>query len=201
MTKKDTETEDAIKQAAKRLFFVEGRFNATTQEIADAAGVNRTLLNYYFRSRNKLFDLVLMDARKHFKKKMQFVFQSDITFKEKIEQFIEIYLAEAIAYPYLETYMVARLNQKLVKNEIPQEHEEQTKNDMKKFLAAVESEMEKGTIKKMDPVHFIWNLVSLLSFPIVMKPMYKRMLDLNDKEYQKLIEDRKEIILSMMFND
>lgn len=201
MTKKDTETEDVIKQAAKRLFFVEGRFNATTQEIADAAGVNRTLLNYYFRSRNKLFDLVLMDARKHFKKKMKFVFQSDISFREKIEQFIDIYLAEAIAYPYLETYMVARLNQKLAKNEIPQEHEEQTKNEIKKFLEVIEIEMEKGTIKKMAPIHFIWNLVSLLSFPIVMKPMYKRILDLNDNAYQKLIEDRKGIILSMLFQD
>lgn len=201
MTKKDTETEDVIKQAAKRLFFVEGRFNATTQEIADAAGVNRTLLNYYFRSRNKLFDLVLMDARKHFKKKMKFVFQSDISFREKIEQFIDIYLAEAIAYPYLETYMVARLNQKLAKNEIPQEHEEQTKNEIEKFLEVIESEMEKGTIKKMTPIHFIWNLVSLLSFPIVMKPMYKRILDLNDNAYQKLIEDRKGIILSMLFQD
>lgn len=201
MTKKDTETEDVIKQAAKRLFFVEGRFNATTQEIADAAGVNRTLLNYYFRSRNKLFDLVLMDARKHFKKKMKFVFQSDISFREKIEQFIDIYLAEAIAYPYLETYMVARLNQKLAKNEIPQEHEEQTKNEIRKFLEVIEIEMEKGTIKKMAPIHFIWNLVSLLSFPIVMKPMYKRILDLNDNAYQKLIEDRKGIILSMLFQD
>ncbi len=201
MTKKDTETEDVIKQAAKRLFFVEGRFNATTQEIADAAGVNRTLLNYYFRSRNKLFDLVLMDARKHFKKKMKFVFQSDISFREKIEQFIDIYLEEAIAYPYLETYMVARLNQKLAKNEIPQEHEEQTKNEIKKFLEVIEIEMEKGTIKKMAPIHFIWNLVSLLSFPIVMKPMYKRILDLNDNAYQKLIEDRKGIILSMLFQD
>ncbi|MCB0631418.1 MAG: TetR/AcrR family transcriptional regulator [Lewinella sp.] len=182
MIKKDTETEEVIKQAAKRLFFVEGRFNATTQEIADAAGVNRTLLNYYFRSRNKLFDLVLLDARMHFKKKMKFVFQSDLSFREKVEQFIGIYLSEAIAYPYLETYMVARMNEKLEKNEFDQEHEEHAHNDINKFFEVIKKEMDKGTITRMNPVHFVWNLVSLLSFPIVMKPMYKRLMNLSDEE-------------------
>lgn len=199
MVKKDAETEDIIKQAAKRLFFVEGRFNATTQEIADAAGVNRTLLNYYFRSRNKLFDLVLMDARMHFKKRMHFVFTSDLTFKKKIEQFIEIYLSEAIKYPYLETYMVARMNQQLEKHELLLEHEQQVKGDMEKFFASIEKAMEAGTIEKMAPIQFVWNLISLLSFPIVMKPMYIRLMNLDDEQYLQLIEDRKQIILSMIF--
>ncbi|HYD90018.1 MAG TPA: helix-turn-helix domain-containing protein, partial [Flavobacterium sp.] len=53
--KEQQDTERLIKETAKRVFFGEGRFNATTQEIADAAGVNRTLINYYFRSRDKLF--------------------------------------------------------------------------------------------------------------------------------------------------
>ena len=40
------QTQELIKETAKRLFFGEGRFDATTQEIADAAGVNRTLINF-----------------------------------------------------------------------------------------------------------------------------------------------------------
>ena len=58
--KKDEATEELIKNTAKRLFFGEGKFNATTQEIADAAGVNRTLLNYYFRSRDRFFGTELV---------------------------------------------------------------------------------------------------------------------------------------------
>jgi TetR/AcrR family transcriptional regulator len=63
ITNKDAATEELIKETAKKIFFKEGKFNATTQEIADAAGVNRTLINYYFRSRNTLFDLVFKEAR------------------------------------------------------------------------------------------------------------------------------------------
>jgi len=56
-------TQELIKETAKNLFFVEGKFNATTQEIADAAGVNRTLINYYFRSRDNLMKIVLDEAK------------------------------------------------------------------------------------------------------------------------------------------
>jgi len=44
----DCQTEKLILDTAMRVFFAEGRINATTQDIADTAGVNRTLINYYF---------------------------------------------------------------------------------------------------------------------------------------------------------
>lgn len=199
MIKKDTETEEMIKRAAKQLFFVEGRFNATTQEIADAAGVNRTLLNYYFRSRNRLFDLVLKDARKQFKDRMKFVFQSDLSFKEKIEQFIEVFLSEAVAFPYLETYLVTQLNQGSDQTEILFEYEQEIKKDLEKFFTDITLEMEKGSIEKMQPIQFMWNMISLLSFPVAMKPLYKRLMNLTDIQYQILLADRKKIIMGMLF--
>ena len=70
MSTKDSATEDLIKETAKRIFFAEGRFNATTQEIADAAGVNRTLVHYYFRSRDLLFEKVWMEGQTEFKDKL-----------------------------------------------------------------------------------------------------------------------------------
>ena len=54
------DTEELIKETAKRMFFGEGRFHATTQEIADEAKVNRTMINYYFRSRNNLISIIWM---------------------------------------------------------------------------------------------------------------------------------------------
>ena len=69
--KKDDATEELIKNTAKKIFFGEGKFNATTQEIADAAGINRTLINYYFRSRDKLFEIVLQDAQEYEQKRTE----------------------------------------------------------------------------------------------------------------------------------
>ena len=54
----ECDTEELIKQKAKELYVSKGVFDASTQEIADFAGVNRTLVNYYFRSKKNLFQVV-----------------------------------------------------------------------------------------------------------------------------------------------
>jgi AcrR family transcriptional regulator len=81
--KKD-QTQELIKETAKNLFFVKGKFDATTQEIADEAGVNRTLINYYFRSRDNLIQIIFDEAQKVEKEKSEIIMNSDLPFKEKI---------------------------------------------------------------------------------------------------------------------
>lgn len=109
-TKKDDATEELIKNTAKRLFFGEGKFNATTQEIADAAGVNRTLINYYFRSRDKLFELVFTDAQEREQERTESIMFSELPFKAKIAEFIDDSFEMAKEYPYMEMYLVTQFN-------------------------------------------------------------------------------------------
>src|SRR5689334_11880789 len=119
MAVKDSVTEAQIKEAAKKLFFKEGRFKATTQEIADAAGVNRTLVNYYFRSRDLLFDQVLKDARDSMDSRMNKSMEVARSFREKLELFIDFFLEQSFNYPYLDLYMLSRINDDVDKqNEI-----------------------------------------------------------------------------------
>jgi len=89
--KKD-QTQELIKDTAKNLFFVKGKFEATTQEIADEAGVNRTLINYYFRSRDNLIQIIFDEAQKVEKEKSEIIMNSDLPLKEKISQFKEVCL-------------------------------------------------------------------------------------------------------------
>lgn len=109
--KNDIETEELIKRTAKMLFFEEGKFNATTQEIADAAGVNRTLINYYFRSRDNLFNLVFEDAVKREEELRETILFSELPFKQKFENYIDESIRQAIEYPYLQTYIVSKINE------------------------------------------------------------------------------------------
>ena len=48
-------------QAARKLFTQKGFAAIRTRDIAKEAGINLALLNYYFRSKEKLFDIVMMD--------------------------------------------------------------------------------------------------------------------------------------------
>ena len=47
--------EDKIISSAKRVFLEKGFEKAKMQEIADTAGISRTALNYYFRTKDNLF--------------------------------------------------------------------------------------------------------------------------------------------------
>lgn len=193
---KDIETEELIKKTAKRLFFGEGKFNATTQEIADSAGVNRTLINYYFRSRDNLFNLIFEDAVKREEKLREKVLFSDLPFKEKIEMYIDDSLLQAKDYPYLETYIVSRINDGCFYKE-----EDEWEKFMKRFYEEFENEVKKGTVEKMEPLQFILNIASLVSFPVAIRPLFQSTMRISDAEYDRILSDRKEIIMKILFKN
>lgn len=59
---KDISTEEKIKEAARKIFMEKGFGSTRTREIAEAAGINSALLNYYFRSKEKLFEIIMMES-------------------------------------------------------------------------------------------------------------------------------------------
>lgn len=194
--KKEDATYELIIDTAKNLFFKEGNFNATTQEIADAAGVNRTLINYYFRSRNALFDLVFEEGKKEDERRQQMIVLSDLPIKEKLELFIDYSLAQAKMYPYREVYMLTQM----IKDEICiYDKKEHIKCMTEKFYIELEQEMERGTIQKMQPIQFMLNFISMLIFPVIMRPFLQNNFELDDKQYDKVLSERKEIILQTIF--
>ena len=192
--KKEDATYELILKTAKDLFFKEGKFNATTQEIADAAGVNRTLINYYFRSRNNLFNVIFEDAIKEEEKQRETILFSSLPFKQKIEQYLEDALRVGQEYPYLETYIVTKMNEGCFYKE-----EEDWERFQSKFKEEFDEEVKKGNIENMDYIQFILNIASLVSFPIALRPLFQATLKLSEKEYDKILKERKEVILKMLF--
>src|SRR6195952_788113 len=57
----DVSTEEKIKQAATKVFMQKGYAATRTRDIAEAAEINLALLNYYFRSKEKLFEIVMLE--------------------------------------------------------------------------------------------------------------------------------------------
>lgn len=194
MSTLNTNTEEHIKTVARQIFFAEGRLNATTQEIADAAGVNRTLLNYYFRSRDALFDQVFNEAMQHLRHRVEFTISNKIPFREKMETLVDILLDEISQYPYREIFIITQVNQK--ENKLKSAT---GKNNWPSFLAEIKKEMEAGTIPTMEPIDYILNIYSMCIFPILMKPIYSHMLRITEDEYQENLKHRKANIMAYVF--
>lgn len=196
--KKEDVTYELIINTAKNLFFKQGKFNATTQEIADAAGVNRTLINYYFRSRNALFDLVFEEGKKEDERRQKMIVMSDLPVREKLELFIDYFLAQAKTYPYREVYMLTQMTKDDFCGYDKKDH---IKCMTEKFYGELEQEMEKGTIQKMPPMQFMLNVISMLIFPVAMRPFIQNNFELDDEEYEKLLLERKEVIMKTIFKN
>ncbi|AQX13003.1 TetR/AcrR family transcriptional regulator [Elizabethkingia meningoseptica] len=193
---KKEDTEELIKQTAKQLFFGEGRFKATSQEIADAAGVNRTSINYYFRSRDNLFNIVFEEAMQQMNQNHNAILLSDLPFKEKLGSWLEDELASAIQYPFLEIYIVTQIASNKGKSIKDEDHIEAITNVLEKELTA---EIEKGTIRPISTIQFMLNIASLVSFPTCMRPLVQESFKLNDGDFEQILKERKQVILDTIF--
>ncbi|MBW2323867.1 MAG: TetR family transcriptional regulator [Deltaproteobacteria bacterium] len=60
--RKNGSAEERILAAALNEFADKGFFGARTQAIADAAGLNKAMLHYYFRSKDNLYQTVLQNV-------------------------------------------------------------------------------------------------------------------------------------------
>ncbi|RZJ63962.1 MAG: TetR/AcrR family transcriptional regulator [Flavobacterium sp.] len=197
MSVKNTDSQDTehlIKETAKKVFFGEGRFNATTQEIADAAGVNRTLINYYFRSRDNLFQLVFEEAQKKEFESSRATIDSEVPLRQKISEYLDVTFEQAKKYPYLEIYMVTQMNQGSCYKD-----PEMMRGLLDKFYKEIETAMEEGIIERMKPEQFALNFISLASFPVSMRPLLEQSMGFTSEQYDTLMDERKEIILKLLF--
>lgn len=199
MAVKDSATEELIKETAKKLFFAEGKFHATTQEIAEAAGVNRTLVHYYFRSRDQLFELVLREAMVKIEQRAEIFLIAGLSFRQKIEKYIDEFTGQALRFPYLDTYVVSKMNESL--EHMATAFKDASRREKQRiFLGQASEAIERGEIRAKDPIQFYLDLFSLLAHPIALQPIYKKAFNISDKKYEKLIHDRKQCIIDLLFN-
>jgi TetR/AcrR family transcriptional regulator len=195
MAIRDTGTEQLIKDTAKQIFFAEGRFNATTQDIADAAGVARTVINYYFRSKDILFQQVFKEAMEDTGLKMNEVLGAEMPFKKKVITFIDMFTAELTKYPYKESFLISEINAHGFS--LPTKH---SSPGMQQFLKEVQQAVDNGEIKKVLPINFMINMLSLVAYPLLTRRLFERMLELNDTNFEKLMQDRKQMIVDILFS-
>jgi len=193
VNKKDTTTEQKILAAAKKVFMTRGMAGARMQDIADEAGINKALLHYYFRDKDKLFELVFMEEAQKFFPKINRIFESDETLEKKLSDFVEEYVNEIRDNPLLPWFVLNEINRDpdaFLSRVMTRENRPKPF----KFLAQIEAEVGKGKIKRTDPRHLLLNLLSMTIFPFIARPMLTRNLGMSDKEFDKIMEERKKQI-------
>src|SRR5947207_7063972 len=105
----DADTEQRILDAAHRVFLRRGSAGARTQEIADEAGVNKALLHYYFRTKERLAAAVFARAASKLLPPVITTLASNDDLEMKVQRVVAIELDVLLQHPYLPGYIIAEL--------------------------------------------------------------------------------------------
>lgn len=193
---KEQNTEDKIVEAAKTVFVQKGMDGARMQHIADEAGINKALLHYYFRTKDKLFEKVFAILFKD----IFFIFEravsEETSFEEFLEGFIRQYIKMFKGRPYIPQFVIHELNRN------PERIVEQMHNskfDKQKLFDLINKAVEEKVIRPIQPVHLITNILSLCIFPFIAKPIITGFaLDGNKTKYKQYIDERPDEVVAFV---
>ena len=184
-------TEEKIKAAARIVFTKKGYAATRTRDIAEEAGINLALLNYYFRSKEKLFELIMMEKMTSFFGAITPILNdARLSLEEKFVAISEKYTDVLLQNPDLPLFILGeiRMNPDQFVNKLP-------------IGKALDSHFIKQLQERrpdLHPLHFLMNLLGLTVFPFVIKPVLITAGALNEKAFNAKIQERVALIPKWM---
>ncbi len=196
MSNKDTEHK--ILNAATEVFQSKGMDGARMQEIADKANINKSMLHYYYRSKQKLFEAVFKTAISIMAPKLTEIIEKEEPLFDKIRDFTNSYIGLISKHSYIPTFIIHELNRnpKILEDTFVKKFGD----SFNKMKIQVKEMVDNGEIHPIEPEHLIMNVVAMSIFPFVAKPILKSVLQKDEKEYQLLLEERKTHVADFVIN-
>jgi len=186
-------TEEKIKEAAKTVFYKKGFAATRTRDIAEEAGLNLALLNYYFRSKAKLFEIIMTETFSGFIGSIKVILNDEKTsLEQKVQIIAERYIDFIIKEPEIPTFILTEIrnNPEGLLKKLPIKEIVNDSVFIKQFQEAV----VKKEISEPNPLHFLMNLLGLIVFPFIAKPMIMGSRNLEINEFNTLMLERKKRI-------
>jgi len=187
-----TETEKKIIASAEKLFYQKGKAGASMQDIADNAGINRTLLNYYFRTKDQLFEAVFRNAMARFVPNIAHMLQSDMPFAEYLPKMIETVIDTLLENPQIPIFVLQELTSN--PDRMPLIIKEMG-IDPELTIEKIGEESKKGSSTLPDPRQVILNIICLCIFPFAARPVVTEILFGGDNDaFISAMHQRKQML-------
>ena len=179
--KKENNTEELILDAATDIFQQKGMDGARMQEIADTAGINKAMLHYYYRSKQKLFEAVFKSAINLMAPKIIKIIKKDEHLFDKIRNFTDKYITFISKHSFIPSFIIQELNRNpdMIKKVIISKFEDSVKE---KLVAQIDELIKKGEIISIKPEQLLINIVSMSIFPFIAKPLLSGILQKDEKQ-------------------
>lgn len=196
MSREIISTEQCIKEAAQKIFLKKGYDGTTTRDIAEESGINRALVNYYFRSKEKLFNTIFLENIELYFTGNLNILNQKLSIKEKITELINFDFQRHLENPDLTIF---------INNEIHRNFKRllcvspvKMQEFIHLFTKQVQEAVESKEIKYVDPAHLLAMISASIKFHFASKPILMYIHQWDEKEFTSFITTQKDLVCDMI---
>ncbi len=199
MTENDKLTEDKIFEAATEVFIEKGMDGARMQDIADRAGINKSLLHYYYRTKDRLFNSVFELIAGQMFKKFAPIFDENLSLEEKIRFFFREHISFLQKNPRLVSFVLYEMNRnpERVRKIIYGLDIDKLWNTL---LAQHNEEFEKYGITRENIPQLMTSVAGMSVFPFAARVLISNIMEKMGYNFDDYIEMRKEYAADFVIN-
>jgi AcrR family transcriptional regulator len=184
-------TEQRILEAARRVFTRKGMAGARMQEVADEAGINKALLHYYFRDKQRLFEGVFKgSAEKQFGCIWESLQGCGDLF-QAIDRFVGAYIDRMLEDPQLPLFIANEMRRD---PEGLREFIDRGQSSRQHFLRLVEQARERGEIIDIEPRELLMNMMALCVHPFIAQPMLTHIHGFTSEGFRRILLKRRKTV-------
>lgn len=169
-------------------------------DIANEAGINRALLHYYFRNKDRMFEVIFEQRILEFFSGLIAILSADINLRDKVLAIIDHDMSMLKKHPDLPLFVLQEINQNpdrikkfILKNGVS------PKLIFETFNSQVKKEAKKGVIRNIEGMQLLINIMSLCVYPFIARPMIQLLNGLSDEEFDDTMNRRKDEIAEFIF--
>lgn len=189
--------EEKIKEVARKVFLEKGFEGTKMRDIAELAGINSALPNYYFRSKERLFWLVFDEILSDSLQETRVMLNSDKSLRDKIRGMIDHQFQFHMQNPKLALFLM---------NEINRNPEHIIKKagildllNNSRFYQQVKSGVDQGKLRPIDPSHLLGMMSSSVQQLFAGKVLHMYLFQTDEAGFKQYAEEQKKITIDMIF--
>lgn len=191
MNNSELNTEQIIIEAAEAEFLEKGYGNTKMMAIAKRANVAHSMLHYYFRSKENLFQKVFVEKAQSILPFFENVFQQRLPFFDTVRLLLETQFNFLKQNPKLPLFLLTEIlankeNRTLLFDVLSKK----AINLLSKLKGMLEEEVQKGTVRPIQFQDLMMNIVSINTATFVSMPILQDITGANDEAIESMLAAR-----------
>ncbi|QIL74802.1 MULTISPECIES: TetR/AcrR family transcriptional regulator [Hymenobacter] len=191
-------TEQRIKEAARKVFIEKGFDGTTTRDIAEVAGINQALTNYYFRSKEKLFRLIFEDIYREYFQEIFCIMAQPLELRVKIPQLVEAHFTLFHQNPDLPLFLLSEMRRH--PDLLTPATYANKERPVFVFLRQLQQAADEGQIRPVAPMHVLQLVMANIQFMYLSRPITMEISELDEAAHAEFTRRHKDIVIDMLMN-